>query len=328
MTDSNVVLSGERSSEQPSSINTSLMERLRAGHSEAWPRLVGLFGPLVYRWCRQRELQAADADDVSQNVFRTVAAKIGQFRRDRAADTFRGWLWTIVRSKIADHYRCQDKQQPAPGGSSAHEKLEKLPAPDGQVPDEASAPETPGSLYRRGLELIQSEFTGQTWKAFWRVVVDDCKAAEVADELKMSVNAVYLSKSRVLRRLREELGAVSLAALGRMNTEEAEGFLLSLRGVSRKVAKCVLMYSLDREVLPVDVHVHRVSSRLGMKVKRRPDTSQELIEGVIPPKLRYCYHVNAVAHGRAVCRPRSPRCSDCCIRELCDSGSRPVDTES
>ena len=206
MTDSSVVLNGDRSSEEPSSINTSLLERLRAGTPQAWSRLVHVFGPLVFRWCRQRGLQTSDADDVGQDVFRTVAAKIGQFRRERPTDTFRGWLWTIVRSKIADYYRRQNKQPPSPGGSSAHERLERLPAPEEQEPDEASAPETPGSLYRRGLALIQSEFTGQTWRAFWRVAVDNCEAADVADELKMSVNAVYLAKSRVLRRLREELG--------------------------------------------------------------------------------------------------------------------------
>ena len=75
--------------------------------------------------------------------------------------------------------------------------------------DESTAlpgPATPGSLYRRGLEMIQMEFAERTWKAFWRVIVDGCRPADVADELEMSVNSVYLAKSRVLRRLREELG--------------------------------------------------------------------------------------------------------------------------
>ena len=67
-------------------------------------------------------------------------------------------------------------------------------------------PATPGSLHRRGLELIQGEFAERTWKAFWRVAVDGCTPADVADELGLSVNSVYLAKSRVLRRLREELG--------------------------------------------------------------------------------------------------------------------------
>ncbi len=72
--------------------------------------------------------------------------------------------------------------------------------------DEPSDPETPGSLYQRALELIQGEVQEKTWQAFWHVAVDDRTPADVAAELDMTVNSVYLAKSRVLRRLREELG--------------------------------------------------------------------------------------------------------------------------
>ena len=67
-------------------------------------------------------------------------------------------------------------------------------------------PEPGGSLYRRGLELIRDEFAERTWAAFWRVAVDGCTPAEVAEETGLSVNSVYLAKSRVSHRLREEVG--------------------------------------------------------------------------------------------------------------------------
>lgn len=121
----------------------------------------------------------------------------------------------------------------------------------------------------------------------------------------------------ILDRLRETFGRATLAPLRRMSDEEAEGFLTSLPGVAAKIAKCVLMYSLGRQVLPVDAHVHRVAQRLGFKTKKRPDTSQDLIEPAMPPDLRYGFHVNAVAHGRAVCLPLTPRCEECCISEWC-----------
>lgn len=121
----------------------------------------------------------------------------------------------------------------------------------------------------------------------------------------------------IVERLRSEFGRASLSPLKRMPDAEAERFLTSLPGVGAKVAKCVLMYSLGRQVLPVDVHVHRVASRIGLRTKKRPDTSQDLIEDAIPPPLRYGFHVNAVAHGRAVCLPRNPRCTDCCVSALC-----------
>lgn len=121
----------------------------------------------------------------------------------------------------------------------------------------------------------------------------------------------------VLESLCRSFGHPTLAPLRHLADSEAEAILTSLPGVGRKIAKCVLMYSLDREVLPVDVHVHRVATRLGLRTKKRPDTSQELIEEAVPRTLRYGFHVNAVAHGRAVCLPRAPRCESCCIASYC-----------
>lgn len=205
VTDSGVELGSGPGAEEPSSIGSSLLQRLKLESPEAWRRLVHLFGPLVYQWCRRYGLQAADATDVGQEVFRTVACRIGRFRRDRPADTFRGWLWTITRSRIVDNWRRQQRQPQATGGSTAQIRLANLAAAEpGDLP--TSEPEVQHSLYRRGLQLIQDEFAQRTWKAFWRVAVDGCPPVEVAEELGLSVNSVYLAKSRVLRRLREELG--------------------------------------------------------------------------------------------------------------------------
>ena len=117
--------------------------------------------------------------------------------------------------------------------------------------------------------------------------------------------------------LRRRFGRATLAPLAKMTDAEAEHILISLPGVGPKVAKCVLMYALGRDVLPVDVHVHRLATRLGFRTKKRPDTSQELIESAVPPELRYSFHVNAVAHGRAVCMSQRPRCDMCPISKWC-----------
>jgi len=121
----------------------------------------------------------------------------------------------------------------------------------------------------------------------------------------------------ILKSLRVTFGRATLAPLTRMPTDRAEEILTNLPGVGRKVAKCVLMYALGRKVLPVDVHVHRLAGRLGFAVKKRPDTSQDLIEDAVPPNLRYSFHVNAVAHGRAICLQRAPRCEICPISKWC-----------
>ena len=191
---------------QPRSVSSSLLQRLKAESPEAWRRLVYLFGPTVYQQCRCDGLQEADAGDVVQDVFRAVSTQIGSFRRDRPRDTFRGWLWAITRNKLADYWQDRRKHPEAHGGTDAQIRFANLAANESADSDTPSKPRTSTSLYRRALNLLQSEFEERTWKAFWRVGVDGCTPAEVADEFGMSVKAVYVAKTRVLRRLREELG--------------------------------------------------------------------------------------------------------------------------
>jgi endonuclease III len=121
----------------------------------------------------------------------------------------------------------------------------------------------------------------------------------------------------IVSELRQRFGTATLAPLARMTTSEAEAVLTSLPGVGPKIAKCVLMYTLNSQVLPVDVHVHRIATRLGFQTKKRPDTSQQLIESAVPPKLRYSFHVNAIALGRTVCTSQRPRCDACPISRWC-----------
>lgn len=132
----------------------------------------------------------------------------------------------------------------------------------------------------------------------------------------------------IMLELRTRFGRPTLAPLRKMSTPEAQQLLVSLPGVGAKVAKCVLMYSLDRRVLPVDAHVHRVATRLGWATKKRPDTSDAMIEALVPLPWRYGFHVNAIAHGRAICLPRRPRCDRCPISSLCAFPSRSLRSAS
>jgi RNA polymerase sigma-70 factor (ECF subfamily) len=189
------------------SVASSLLVRLRGQDADAWRRLTALYGRVVYDWCRKAGLQAEDAADVGQEVFHAVARHLVDFRRQRAGDSFRGWLWTIAHNKIRDFWRRQAALPRAVGGSSAHQRL--LQVAQDESADSAvrppSADESAG-LFHRALELMRAEFEERTWTAFWRVAVEDRVPADVAAELGMSAASVYAAKSRVLRRLREELG--------------------------------------------------------------------------------------------------------------------------
>jgi RNA polymerase sigma-70 factor (ECF subfamily) len=190
--------------EAPSRTSSSLLDRARAHDQAAWDRLVKLYGPLVYRWCRAAGLQAADAADVGQEVFRAVARGVAGFRRGRDDGTFRGWLRTITRTKLADFFRCQPPGGAGAGGPDGPRLLQQLPVPEGDEPSREAVADETRLLFRRAVELIRGEFAEGTWRAFWQVVAEDRRPAEVAADLGVSVNTVYLAKSRVLRRLREE----------------------------------------------------------------------------------------------------------------------------
>ena len=114
------------SPEPVSSTSTSLLERVKAQDPKAWKRLVALYGPLVYDWCRQSGLHGEDAADIGQEVFGSVAAKVAEFRRDRPGDSFRGWLWTITRNKIRDPFRQQQGRAQAQGGTDAQQRLAQI----------------------------------------------------------------------------------------------------------------------------------------------------------------------------------------------------------
>jgi RNA polymerase sigma-70 factor (ECF subfamily) len=179
----------------------TLLARARNLDREAWFRLVSLYSPLVYDWCRHQGLQSADAADVVQEVFRTVWQNIAEFRRDRPEDSFRGWLWKITRSRICDQYRAQASLPRAIGGSSAHVRwLEVAEQDPGAVPESAGN----GGPLQHALEYVRAEFRDGTWEAFCRAVMTRQPTAEIAADLGISVNAVRKAKSRVLRRLREE----------------------------------------------------------------------------------------------------------------------------
>jgi RNA polymerase sigma-70 factor (ECF subfamily) len=182
----------------------SLLVRVRANQAGAWERLVDLYSPLVYHWCRQAQLTPEDTADVFQEIFRSVAEHIARFRRDRPGDSFRGWLRTIARTKICDQVRRLDGQPRAAGGTDAQLRFQAVPDP--LLESDASEVDLIHQQIRRTLESIRGEFEERTWQAFWKVQMENQLPSDVAAELSMTAPAVRKAKLRVFARLRQELG--------------------------------------------------------------------------------------------------------------------------
>jgi RNA polymerase sigma-70 factor (ECF subfamily) len=192
------------------STSCSLLMQLKDGQPAAWERLTSLYAPLVYHWCRKMRLPEQDMPDVFQQVFQSVASHIQAFHKDRPGDTFRNWLRAITRNKVRDHFRRIARQEQAAGGTDAQIYFSQLAAPladtEGDEEDSHDEAEEVRQLLRGALEHIREQVQPQTWLAFWKVVVEGKTPEDVGEELAMRPGTVRVAKSRVLSRLRAELG--------------------------------------------------------------------------------------------------------------------------
>lgn len=178
----------------------SLLERLRhqADADANWRRFVRLYTPLLYYWANRLGLEAADAADLVQEVFAVLVQKLPAFDYDRGK-SFRGWL----RAVLVNKWREQHRRRTVKPQAATDSVLGAVADPDAADPLEEA--EYRQHLVGRALQVMQAEFQPATWKACWECVVAGRPPEAVAAELGISVNAVYLAKSRVLRRLHQEL---------------------------------------------------------------------------------------------------------------------------
>jgi RNA polymerase sigma-70 factor (ECF subfamily) len=181
----------------------SLLQRLRdavqrASAAAAWSEFVELYTPLLYSWAARLGLQPADAADLVQDVFVILVRKLPEFQYD-SHKSFRAWLRTVLMNR----WRDGEKRAAVVSQQNDPAALEQAASPDES--SEVEEAEYREVLLRRALELMQREFRPATWKACWEQVVEGRPASEVARELGLTLNAVYVARSRVLRRLREYL---------------------------------------------------------------------------------------------------------------------------
>jgi RNA polymerase sigma-70 factor, ECF subfamily len=178
----------------------SLLERLRRFDDEAsWARFTALYTPLLYSWARRLVDQPDDAADLVQDVFAAVVRRLPEFHYD-PAKSFRAWLRTILLNRWRTSRR---RPSPAP---LAADPVQEDPGP--ALLDEQDEAEYRRYLLRQTLALLQSEFSPTFWKAFEEHVLADRPAEEVAAQLQISPGTVYVAKSRIFKRLRQELAGL------------------------------------------------------------------------------------------------------------------------
>jgi RNA polymerase sigma-70 factor (ECF subfamily) len=177
----------------------SLLERIaRAPRTPDWERFVELYTPLLFAWAARAGATGDDASDLVQDVFTILVEKLPQFRYD-AGGSFRGWLRTVLQNRWRQLRRADPDRTRRAGAPPD--------LPDHRLPDLTEAEYT-RHIAQRALGVLEADFEPRTWAAFWAFVVEERPAAEVAARHRISVNAVYLAKARVLARLRAELAGL------------------------------------------------------------------------------------------------------------------------
>ncbi len=185
-----------------SETSVSLLDQLKTGGDElTWRRLVDFYSPLIRGWLLRYGMSSQDAEDISQDVMAVVVRRIKEFDRQRTG-SFRSWLRSITVNCVRDFLRKRRRRPLVTGGQDLQRMLDELADPQSGLSGIWNQQHDQYVLDRL-LEQIKPSFAANTWTAFQRLTIDGASAQEVADELGVTVNSVFISKSRILAKLRE-----------------------------------------------------------------------------------------------------------------------------
>ena len=182
----------------------SLILRLHsAADVDAWREFVSIYEPFVYRFARRGGLQDADARELVQNVMLSVARAVGRWQPNHARGRFRTWLFRIARNQLLDVIGIQQRAAASRGGSVFHE-FDQLSETSGSL-EQLTRLEHRRELFRWAADRVKQTVKEATWNAFWMTAVEERDVEDVASQLGVTSGAVYIARSRVLAKLRDEV---------------------------------------------------------------------------------------------------------------------------
>ncbi len=183
---------------------SSLLAQVRSpDNREAWEQFVLIYRPVIYRMARIRGMQDADAQDIVQTVLMRVAGAISRWEKTEPGTRFRHWLRRVAKNAIFTALS-RSPSDAASGDSNIHDLLTGQPdiAPD---VDQELALEYMREQYLRAAVIVQTDVNTETWRAFELSLIDGRPCDEVAELIGKSIGTVYAARSRVMRRLRNQV---------------------------------------------------------------------------------------------------------------------------
>jgi RNA polymerase sigma-70 factor (ECF subfamily) len=196
---------------EPQTGSTLLAILRDPGDSRAWGVFVRRYGPLIHRWCRRWHLQEADADNVTQEVLAQLVQKLRTFNYDPHKGTFRGWLRTLTEHAWSDYATKNRQVLRGTGNSDVLERLHSVEARADLMESLAEAFDL--ELLEHARARVQLRVRPRDWQIFQELTLEERPSRAVAREMGMTVAAVLMAKSRVQKKLREEIRRLQGAEL-------------------------------------------------------------------------------------------------------------------
>lgn len=181
----------------------SLLVRLKRQEGDAWREFLSIYEEAIFRYCRARGLQDADARDATQEVLAAVHDRLDSWDADPKSGSLRAWLFRVARNVAVDCLRRRRHAQ-ASGGTGVGRLLAEIPAAE-EAEVSALRWEYQRASFRWAVEQVKPEVRDSTWQAFWKAAVEGVPTEQVARDLQSTVGAVYTAKCRVMARIREKL---------------------------------------------------------------------------------------------------------------------------
>lgn len=182
-----------------SSVGTNTLLSAKQGEAWARERIYNVYRGRIQFWIQQQGVRGADVDDVHQNVITSILRSLTRFKRQNSSHSLAAWIRHITKCRTQDYYRSLKSNRVTYAG----DQIDHFSQP--VLPDDSRHPELWSAKVRDAMAIVEAEFEVHNWQAFCRTVFDEATPAEVAKELGISVNVVYLAKSRILKRLRDLL---------------------------------------------------------------------------------------------------------------------------
>lgn len=190
--------------ESPPTRATLLLRLRDVDDSDAWSQFVRDYGPMLYRFARSRGLQDADAADLVQDVMRAVGRAIGRLDYEKEKGGFRAWLFTITRNKLSSHFKNRSRNESGDGDTDSFQQLSQTPDQRDMLGEQWEL-EHQRQLAAVAMETIKKASEPKTWNAFELTAVRGVSADSAAEQLQMSTGAIYVARSRVTAKLRDEV---------------------------------------------------------------------------------------------------------------------------